>query len=159
MERKISSTAATAALIACSVCHVWALLQLLRDFLEREQERFGSGPGLPCMLLYLGAVCLFNWFALTSESRAYRRLALAATTIHLSAALLQGAAAWGVLMSGQRRAGGLLELGVKISSALNLPLDSAGVVGDPGSFVPWLISFFFAVNLAMVLIRLRRFPQ
>ncbi len=157
MERKLSSLAATAALIACSVCHVWTLLQLLRDVVDREQARASVyGPGLPCILLYIGAVCLFNWFAPDSGSRPYRRVALAATGLHLAAALLQGVSARTVLAS---EWDGIGRLGVILFSAVNLPLDSVRVIAAPSSMIPWLISLLFAFHLTVVVLRMCHSPE
>ena len=158
MTRRFYSAAATGALIACCVCHVWTWIQLLRDFFDREGQAEHTGPGLACVLLYVAAVCLFNWCALNSESRAYRRIALVVTALHLGAALLQGAAAEAVLLAGRGRKDWIMTIGVVIPSALNLPMDSTRVIRQLGSLIPWWTSLFFAANLVVVLLRLRSRP-
>lgn len=158
MTRRFHSTAATGALIGCCVCHVWTWIQVLRSVVGQEEQAAYSEPGFSCVLLYMAAVCLFNWCALGSESRAYRRVALGATALHLGAALLQGAAAEAVLVAGQGREGWAMTLGVILPAALNLPMDSARVIRELGSLTPWWTSLFFAANLVVVILRLRRVP-
>lgn len=156
MTRRFHSAAATGALIACCVCHVWTWIQVLRDFFGLEEQMDYAGPGLSCVLLYMAAVCLFNWYALNSGSRAYRRMALVVTALHLGAALLQGAAAEAVLLAGQGREGWVMTVGVILPAVLNLPMDSTQVIRQLGSLIPWWTSLFFAANLVVVLLRLRR---
>ena len=158
MTRRFHSAAATGALIACCVCHVWTWLQVLRDVFGLEEQMDYIGPGLSCVLLYMAAVCLFNWCALNSESRAYRRMALVVTALHLGAALLQGAAAEAVLLAGQGHEGWIMTMGVILHSVLNLPMDSTQVIRQLGSLIPWWTSLFFAANLVIVLLRMRRIP-
>lgn len=158
MNRRLHSAAATGALIACCVCHVWTWLQVLRAYFGLEEQMEYTGPGLSCVVLYMAAVCLFNWHALKSESRAYRRMALVVTAFHLGAALLQGAAAEAVLLAGQGREGWVMTVGVILPAVLNLPMDSTQVIRQLGSLIPWWTSLFFAANLVVVLLRRRRIP-
>ena len=158
MTQRFYSAVATGALIACCVCHVWTWLQVLRDVFGLEEQMDYAGPGLSCVLLYMAAVCLFNWCALNSESRAYRRLVLVVTALHLGAALLQGAAAEAVLLAGKGREDWIMTMGVILPSVLNLPMDSTQVIRQLGSLIPWWTSLFFAANLVIVLLRMRRIP-
>ena len=128
---------------------------LLRRFTSEAGESHG-GVSAPLVLLYMIAVFFFNWYALTSGSEGYRRAALIITILHLVGALLQGAAAEAILTTGARADNWIVTWGVALPAILNLPMNSTDVIYHTSSLIPWGTTAFFAVNLAVVAVRMRR---
>lgn len=157
MGNRLSTSIATCALTACAVCHIWALVELLRRFTNGWELQ--GGASAPLMLLYMIAVFLFNWCALTSGSEKYRHAALIITILHLAGALLQGAAAEAILTTGARTDGWIMTWGLALPAALNLPMNSMDVVYRQSSMMPWVTTAFFAINLAVVAARMRRLAE
>lgn len=93
---------------------------------------------------------------MTSGSERYRRVALAVTILHLAGALLQGAAAEALLTAGTRGTGWIMTYGVTLPAILNLPMNSTAVIHRLSSLVPWGTTAFFALNLAVAALRMRR---
>ena len=154
MNTRISSAVSTVALMGCTICHVWTGIQLLRVLTAPERGMDSAGPSLSLVLFYMAAVCVFNWFALDSGSVAYRRAAVGATMLHLVGALLQGAAAQVVVQESDS----WLQSAVAIVAVVNLPMNGVDVISRADSLIPWGTAMFFALNLAAVVLRLRRMP-
>ena len=150
MKRTINCTAATVALSVCAICHAWNLIQLLRCLTASERALVDVFPSAGLMLAYMAAVCIFNWCSLHSGSRPYRLVALAATVTHLVCALIQGAAVQAMM----KGAGEWLRYGLLIPAVINLPMGSVHVIEWGHSLLPWGTAVFFALNLAVLVLRL-----
>ena len=145
----------TFSLMACAICHVWAVIQLLRATSSPARGLEGGFPSGGMVVVYMAAVCLFNWFAPGSGSAPYLWVALLSTTSHLVCALVQGAAAQALL----RGAEDWLGYGVSLFALANLPMGGAQVIARTGSLVPWGSAIFFALNLAVVVLRAGGIPR
>lgn len=156
MRKALSQLVATCSLTGCVVCHVWALIVVIREFAQGGISEVGKGVSTPLVLLYMAAVCLFNWHAVTSGSGSYRKAALVLTAVQLAGALVQGAAAEAIVTAETLGGSSLAEYGIALPAILNLPMNSTAVIRQPASLLPWLTAGFFAANLAVISFRIRR---
>ena len=132
------------------------MIQVLRPFLNEGRAAVGNSATPWYVLLYMLAVCLFNWFALTSGNRTYRGIAFFGTTVHLLAALLQGISAGAVRMLSLGGEHWLMSVGVRLPALLNLPMNSTAVIRELNSRLPWGTALFFGLNLLVAAIRMRK---
>ena len=131
MRKQRCATVATIALIGCAVCHIWMVIQLIRSYADEL-----TAPSLPFMVLYMLSVCMFNWFALNSDSAAYQKVARTFPALHIVLAAFQG-----VLL---QTSDGKMGMGGLVLAMANLPLNSAAALKRPESLIPWGICLFFA---------------
>jgi len=155
MNKQISCAVSTAAMAVCSICHAWMLIQVLRVWASPDRTLASAEVSVALMVIYMLAVCLFNWHCLNSGSLVYRRVAVFSTALHLAGAVLQGAASEAVQSTGSN----WLRLGVAIPSVLNLPMNSLETLYHLDSLLPWGTALFFAVNLAVLSLRMRKKPE
>lgn len=150
MRTTVNCTASTVALSVCAICHVWNFIQLLRVLTSDGRALNSACPSVGVMVSYMAAVCIFNWCALHSGSQSYRRIALTATVAHLVCALIQGASAQAMVQG----AGEWLRYGLILPAVINLPMGSIHGIGWEYSLFPWGTAMFFALNLAVCVLRL-----
>ena len=155
MKTAINCTVSTVALSVCAICHVWNIIQLLRVLTSDECTLNHACPSVGLMVVYMAAVCIFNWCSLCSGSRSYRRVALTATSAHLVCALIQGASAQAMVQG----AGDWMRYGMILPAAVNLPMGSIHGIRWEYSLFPWGTAIFFALNLAVWVLRLRHIRE
>jgi len=155
MSKQVSCAVSTASMTVCVICHVWTVIQVLRVWISSDRTLASAGVSAALMAVYMLAVCLFNWHALDSGSRVYRRVAFLSTILHLVGAVLQGAASEALQSAG----GSWLRLGVAVPSVLNLPMNSLETIYRLDSLIPWGTALFFALNLAVLAVRMHKMPE
>lgn len=156
MKGRLNGTIATCALSACVVCHIWAWIVIAKEYAHGGIQGIRGGISFSLVVLYMVSVCLFNWYAVTSRSERYRRMALVVTAVHLAGALLQAAAAEAVMAGSAHSGGWIMTCGIALLAVLNLPMNSTEVIWNLPSLLPWGTACFFALNLAVVALRMRR---
>lgn len=155
MNKQLSCAVSTGAMTVCTICHVWMLIQLLRVWVNPERSVTGAGASVPLMIVYMLAVCLFNWHALNSGSGVYRRVAVVSTSLHLAGAVLQGAASQALMSAGSE----WMRFGLFVPAVLNLPMNSMETLCRLDSLLPWGTALFFALNLTVLCVRIHKIPE
>lgn len=156
MKGRLNGAVATCALSACVVCHIWAWIVIAKEYTHGGIEGIRCGISFSLVVLYMVSVCLFNWHAVNGQSERYRRMSLVVTAIHLACALLQAAAAESVMVGSGNGGGWIMTYGITLPAVLNLPMNSTEVIWNLSSLLPWGTACFFALNLAVIALRMRR---